>query len=575
MLQNQFNSVFSIPKENTDQYTLPQNFNILHPLTDPIINKDTIIKSINQLKFSSTCPKYEIPAQIFKECKETLSKPLEILWSRSFESGVVPQEYKHQEITPTYKKGPKTKAVNFRPIVRSPHTIKIFERTIRDKLVEYFESNNIININQHGFRHQHSCITQLLSHTSYILSNLVEGSDVDCIYVDYAKAFDKVDHSILIHKLQQYGVTDKYINWIKSFLSDRSQTVYNNGVYSYTTSVRSGVPQGSVLAPLLFIIFINDLQEYISEAKLLTFADDTKLISKIKSPNDIAVLQNNLNILIDWSSKNNMELNKNKFEYLSHKSQVHRQNLEVLNNLPFSKEHSQYFANDFEISRSVQVRDLGIVVDENLNWNLHIHKVYTKCRQLCAWVLSIFHTREKHTMLTLYKSLIRSKLEYGSVLFNPHQIKDIVKLEQIQRTFTSRISGMDKLNYWERLCNLKLMSLQRRRERNIILHLWKILNQHYPNSIGINFKTHTRTSSTKAILKPLPKIRGKLLTLYEQSFVIKAAKLWNVIPPNLTQISSLNIFKTSLDKFLSNIPDKPPLPGYPHITDNSLTNVCA
>ena len=178
-------------------------------------------------------------------------------------------------------------------------------------------------------------------------------------------------------------------------------------------------------------------------------------------------------------------------------------------------------------------------------------------------------------MLTLYKSLIRSKLEYGSELFNPHLIKDIVKLEQIQRTFTSRISGMGNFNYWERLCNLKLMSLQRRRERNIILHLWKIYNNYYPNSIDINFKTHPRTSSTKAILKPLPKIRGKLLTLYEQSFMIKAAKLWNVIPPKLTQISSLDMFKTNLDKFLFKIPDKPPLPGYPHITDNSLTSVCA
>ena len=349
---------------------------------------------------------------------------------------------------------------------------------------------------------------------------------------------------------------------------------YNNGVYSYTTPVRSGVPQGSVLAPLLFIVFINDLQDEISGSELLTFADDTKILSKIKSTHDVHLLQNNLNLIIEWSTKNNMELNRNKFEYLSHKSHIHNKNLDTLDILPFSERHSNYnVSKSLDIIRSTHVRDLGVLVDENLNWKVHISTISKKCRQLCAWALSVFHTREKTTMLTLYKSLIRPKLEYGCEVFNPYQIQEVVELEKVQRTFTSRISGMQRYNYWERLKVLGIMSLQRRRERTIITHLWKIQNCIYPNTININFKTHLRTSAIKAIVKPLPKLRGKLLTIYDQSFTIKAAKLWNVLPPNLTKISSLELFKVSLDRFLLKVPDEPPLPGYSHKTDNSLTSL--
>ena len=337
LLQTQFKSVFSNPNNNSIQKSFPQITNILHPLTDLSFDKNDIIKAINQIKLSSSCPKFEIPARVFKECKYSISTPLHILWSRSFESGQIPQIYKNQLIIPIFKKGLKTKAENWRGIVLTSHSIKIFERVIRDKLYNYFESNLLINPNQHGFRQQRSCATQLLSHTSFIFSNLVEGNDVDCIYIDYAKAFDKVDHSILLNKLKSYGVTKKYLKWIECFLTNRFQTVHNNGFCSYTTPVLSGVPQGSVLGPLLFIIYINDLQNVISGGtKMFTFADDTKLVSKISSIYDALLLQKNLDLVKKWSKINNMELNINKFEHINHKSITHNKNLNMLDNLPFS-----------------------------------------------------------------------------------------------------------------------------------------------------------------------------------------------------------------------------------------------
>ena len=270
-----------------------------------------------------------------------------------------------------------------------------------------------------------------------------------------------------------------------------------------------------------------------------------------------------------------MELNSKKFEYINHKTVNNNRNLEMLDMLPFSQKSSHYFTSEFsEIPRSTCVRDLGLMVDENLSLKFHIsNKITRSCMQLCGWVFSVFHTRDRQTLMTIFNSLIRPKLEYCCEVWHPHLIKDINMVEQVQRMFTSRISGMKDVNYWDRLCELGILSLQRRRERIMILHLWKILNGINPNTVNMDFKLHSRSGSIKATIKPLPRIRGRILTSFEQSFTIKAAKLWNVLPAKLTNVTSLDLFRRELDKCLKEVPDKPPLPGYPHISDNSLTNV--
>ena len=377
MLQNQFKGVFSCPKEEFNvSFEQPK---ILYPLPDLEITKTNVIKAINKMKSSSSCPKNEIPARVFKECKMTLWVPLQMLWNVSFDAGIVPEQYKSQQIIPIYKKGSKVRAENSRPISLTSHTIKIFERILRDKLVFYFESNSLFSQNQHGFRNKRGCATQLLSHTYSIFSSLVDGDSVDCIYIDYAKAFDKVDHNILIKKLNHYGVNCKYINWIQSFLQGRSQTVFVNTESSYPTPVKSGVPQGSVLGPLLFIIYINDLSHIIKGSKLLTFADDTKIISRIHTANDTNILQKNLHLIIKWSQNNNMELNNKKFELVTHKSDLNHINLKLFEHLPFYNKYTTYLASDsVVIQPSAFAKDLGILVDEALNWKLQVDTVSKK-----------------------------------------------------------------------------------------------------------------------------------------------------------------------------------------------------
>ena len=258
-LQDHFKSVFSNPNSNleADQITNFEVPQISFPLCSFEVTPEEIIRAIDQIKPFSSCPKFNIPAIVFKKCKFTICKPLQLFLQKSFSSGIVPSSYKFNQITPIHKKGSKTKSSNYRPIAITPHEIKIFERVIRKKLVFFFESNKLFHHSQHGFRDNRSCLTQLLLHSQNIINNLLSNNSVDTFYVDYAKAFDKVDYSILLKKLQHYGVTKEYVSWIKSFLNGRKQAVYINSSFSYEANVVSGIPQGSVLAPLLFIIFFK------------------------------------------------------------------------------------------------------------------------------------------------------------------------------------------------------------------------------------------------------------------------------------------------------------------------------
>ena len=299
-------------------------------------------------------------------------------------------------------------------------------------------------------------------------------------------------------------------------------------------------------------------------------------MSKISSLVEQKKLQNNLNSIIEWSKSNNMTLNTTKFEFLSFK--LFRKNntdFNLLNELPFQNSIKSYSADNNLLFPSSSVRDLGVIFDANLEWKNHYTKLYRSSKQITGWILNTFFSRDKHTMLTLFNSLVRSRLEFGCEVWNPYLKKDILLIEQIQRSFTHRIKEVKDLDYWNRLKSLNLLSLQRRRERSILLHVWKIVNGVYPNSIDLNLKLHKRSNSLKAVLRPLPKTRGKLLSIFENSFIINAPKLWNVLPATLTQTKSLNCFVHKLDLFLSEVPDEPPLPGYPCKNNNSLIEQCS
>ena len=466
ILQKQFTSVFSdtsasckvVPEISTNSVSQLQFINF---------SGADIIAAIDEINENSSCADHNIPAIVLKKCKSVLCNPIKLLWQDSFATGQVPAFYKEQTIAPIYKKGSKSNAENYRPISLTSHVIKIFERILRKNLVSYLEENKSLFNKQHGFRPGKSCLSQLLSHIDDILNNALEGLETDVIYLDFAKAFDKVNHEILVRKLANFGIKGPLLKWLTSFLDNRYQTVCINGVKSIRSLVKSGVPQGTVLGPILFLLFINDMSNCLHHSQLSMFADDSCILHGTSCVNDTKLLQEDLINVTNWSKRNNMELNEKKFQLISHKFK--RTLLDVL---PFSKEFCTYTTLQGNVLEPLDdVSDLGVQISSNLSWTKHIGMLVNKARKSSSWALSVFFDRSLNTMMTLYKSFIRSNLEYCCPLWHSTKIGDIQMLESVQRTFTSRIVGMERLNYWQRLKKLHLLSLQRRQERFIIFHM--------------------------------------------------------------------------------------------------------
>ena len=329
------------------------------------------------------------------------------------------------------------------------------------------------------------------------------------------------------------------------------------GKKSRPVLVISGVPQGTVLGPLLFIIFINDITEVLKHCQINIFADDSKLLHKIKSFDEQSELQDDLNAVMKWAEDNNMELNQDKFEILHH---GYNRNLDGNYVLPNGKSIT---------TDSHTVRDLGINVSDTLSWSDHYTLMVTEAKKYAGWILRTFSTRSQHAILLLYGSLVRMRLEYSCPLWMPFTKKDIMSIEAVQRSVTAKIQEVSELNYWERLKKLKLYSLQRRRDRYCIIHVWKILWKFAPNDIQMAFHYNSRHGPVAEI----PKLKAKrqhVNTLRNQSFSCIGPRLFNILPMELKMLDTLPSFKLQLDKFLKSFPDTPPTPGYVAINDNSL-----
>ena len=568
ILQDQYKSVFSDPEKADIEAALagvPEFSG--NQLSTFVFEVADITAAIKEMDPYSASPDGDIPAKILCDCKESLSLPIWLLWTASFKSGIVPEQLKRQYITPLFKKGNKTEAANYRPVSLTSHLMKVFERVVRKHLVNYFEHNELFPDNQHGFRKNRSCLTQLIEHFDSVLKSLNEGNEVDVIYLDFSKAFDKVDHNILLAKLKRYGVTGQLYAWIESFLRGRKQAVVVDGHKSEFVDVDSSVPQGTVLGPVFFIIYAMDMIYRARNSKALTFADDTKLIKAITTLFCKILLEDDLTSIIQWSIANNMLLHEDKFVVVNYCLNTSL----LLRNLPFTAETRQYLTSEGNIMEcSSHTRDLGVHVSNDCSWSYHISKIAGEARQMAGWVLGAYRDRSMETMMTLYKSLIRSKLEYCCPLWNPSKIKDIQTVENIQREFTRRISGLQEHDYWERLKKLKLLSLQRRRERYSIIQVWKIKKGLAPNSVGMEFYDSPRLGTRAKIPKFNYKAQTTISTSYDDSFGVKGARLWNILPKHVNTQASLESFKVSLGEFLLKFPDRPPVMGYTPPNSNSL-----
>ena len=551
LLQDQYIRVFSKPENAKLNIEYEDKCNC--EISDVDITIKNITDAIKEIPSYAAPGPDKLPALVLKECADEIAEAILMIWRKSLDTGEIPDIMKLQTIIPIYKKDSKSKPENYRPVSLTSHLIKLIGRVFRKKIVKHIEENNLLSNNQHAFRAGRSCLTQLLEHMEHILKSL-EHVNIDVVYLDFAKAFDKVDHKILMKKVKQFGITGKLYLWIESFLSNRFQQVLVDGKLSRKEKVISGVPQGTVLGPLLFLIYINDLEESVKYSILRIFADDSKIVKEVKAQNDHLKLQEDLDSTINWATDNNMELNEKKFQLLQYGKDELKTAYVISNNKPLTKEED--------------VKDLGIFLSESLSWEKQLTEAVKKARKYTGWLLRSFFSRRPEVIISLYQTYVIPRLEYGSILWSPYKISDIEKIEAVQRTITSKVDGMTNLNYHQRLHSLKLYSLMRRRERFIAIHMYKIANGLVPNNLSLEFYNTSRYG----IKCRKPKLRGSshLSTVRRHYFTFTGPAIFNILPNEVKQSENLQQFKRRLDRFLSYIPDLPPTPGYPSINGNTL-----
>ena len=570
ILNEQYASAFSVPKAEAAVGKADDFFDENTKLSDVCFSIGDVKEAMKSFREDAAPGPDYFPAAVLKYCADTLADPLYSLLRKSLDTGKLPNQFKRAIVTPLYKGGDRSTPSNYRPVALTSHVAKCLEKVIRRHLVNYLESNKLMNTSQHGFRAGRSTISQLIEHLECVLNGLEEGKNVDVVYLDFSKAFDKVDHGILLHEMKRLGIGGKIGRWIRAFLQERTQQVSVEKSLSDTVNVASGVPQGTVLGPVLFLIVLLTIDENIHYCTLGSFADDSKLIKFVENKQDTIQLQEDLQTVYEWADKVNMKLNGKKFQLLRYGTN---------NKLKQDTEYTTSEGNTIESCESC--RDLGIVLSSEGDFAQHIQKVTKSAFQMCGWILRTFHTREIDPMITLFKSLVLSRLDYGSIVYHPSRKTLTDEVENVQRTFTRRINGLRDLDYWKRLEKLQLYSVQRRHERYMIIYIFKILKGLVPNC-GIIFRESERrgfTADIKVCKSTAPSIAKQMRT---NSFAHRGPRLFNALPIELRTFSIDNdedivdivsAFKRKLDKFLKNVPDQPTVPGLPRVANsNSLVD---
>ena len=468
--------------------------------------------------------------------------PLRIIFTKFLEEEKIPDIWKVGHISAINKSGSRSKAENYRPISLTSVPGKIMERLIRDRIVDHMTENNFFSPEQHGFISGKSYTTQLLEFLEDLTEALDSGKDVDVIYLDFQKALNKVPHKRLLKKLWAYGIGGKIHSWIKEFLSNRIQTVLVDGNSSSKAKVTSGIPQGSVLGPILFLIFINNLPSVIQALKKL-FADDAKVYQIVTCMADVTHLQSVVNNSIDWSILWKMFFNFKKCKHM------HLGNHDMNQAYTMKKDQEE-----IPIEKVVSEKDLGVIVDNTLTFSKHISsKIKTANRNL-GIIFRTFTYLDKDIFMNLFKSLVRTHLEYASPVGSPVFKKDRIAIENVQRRATKLVRCILHLPYSERLRALGLPSLEYRRERADVIQVYKIL--HNIDKVDKNkLFTLSGYTATRGHSLKLFKRRSRL-KIRANSFSNRVVDVWNSLPEQVVQAPSLYCFKSRLNNWWKHHPAK-------------------
>lgn len=505
-----------------------------------VINKSTVSKAIKSLKASNSCGPDNISVKLLQNTNNSISDPLAILFRKSLAEGYVPQDWRDAHVVPIFKKGAKSKPSNYRPISLTSVICRLLETILKNNILDHLLDNNLIKSSQHGFLPHKSCTTNLLEFLETATSAVDQGDAMDVLYLDYAKAFDKVPHKKLLAKMEALNISGNVLNWTKSWLTDRRQKVTLNGEKSEWEPVKSGVPQGSVLGPVAFTIFINDLDTAVGQhAKIFKFADDTKITRKVSSEEDQADMQNTINNLTSWAENWGMSFNKTKCKIMH----IGR------NNPKFD-----YSMDGHILEKVTEERDIGVIISSDLKPIKHCEAAASKAKIVLGQMSRSFHFRDRHVFKRLYTTYVRPHLEFAVPVWSPATVTEINVLENVQQRAIQMISGLNSSTYEGKLKELGLDTLEERRKRFDMIQVYRVLHKKDRVTETTWFRRtanqHNRTTRQAADMLNLYK-SPCTSEMRRNFFSQRVIDQWNNLPIEIRNSASVNQFKNGL-KAMSN-----------------------
>ena len=528
VLNDFFSSVFTI--EDVENIPPARRYQFDNSLKTVHITPEVVWDKLTKLDPNKSSNDKCHP-HLLRELSDSICTPLSILFNKSLKEGVH-ESWRKAFITAVHKKGKKSDPSYYRPISITSVISKIMESIMRDTIVEHMTKNNLFADEQHGFVPGRDCVSQLLLCLEEWTNRIEYGECFDVIYTDFSKAFDSVPHERLLVKLKSIGIEGDILFWIKSFLNRRSQCVNVNGEKSGWKQVLSGIPQGSVIGPILFVIFINDMPEEVIVNYTKMFADDCKLYGTVGSAQDNSI-QSDLNNLVKWSEKWQLPFNASKCKviHFGHKNA-----------------NTDYYMNDVCLQTVRSEKDLGVIVDSDLKFHEHTAAASKKANQVLGIIKKSYVTRDARTMSTLYKALVRPHLEYANVIWGPFFKADMEMVEAVQHRATKLIPELRNFPYEDRLRNLELPSLTYRRRRGDMIQLYKIMNSMVRIDPKILFTPLSSNSVTRGHNQKLFKHHAKKIAR-SQYFSQRAINDWNGLTQYIVDAPTLNTFKNRLDEF--------------------------
>jgi hypothetical protein len=490
-------------------------------------------KKIQKLRPAAAAGPDEIGPRLLQELEQEVAEGLTLIYRKSMESGTVPMDWRCANVTPIFKKGARSEPGNYRPVSLTSVCCKIMESVIRDGMMEHLERNKLIGNSQHGFLPGKSCSTNLLEFLERVTREVDEGKPFDIVFLDFAKAFDKVPKNRLLEKLRAHGVRGDVLRWIKNWLSGRRQRVVLNGKKSSWNDVLSGVPQGSVLGPILFLIFINDLDMETPMVEIVRkFADDTKVGNGAKTMKEREDLQEALDKLSSWADRWGMEFNvsKCKVMHVGHNNEKHA-----------------YTMKGQQLTETEEERDIGVMVSRQLKPSVQCKHAARTAQTVLGQLTRAFHYRDRHVFLRLYIQYVRPHLEFCVPAWSPWLDGDKDCLERVQKRAVGMISGLRGRTYEDRLKELGIVTLEERRHQMDMLQTYKILNgkekvdPSWWFTMASDSERVTRQSADPLNIRPgTPRLDIRRY-FYSQRIV----ESWNNVPLDIKKSVSVTAFKNA------------------------------